>query len=110
MATKILDVPFQSQNNNPFNDKYAGSDADPSPDGCWMNAKDGSGKEGYGPGSVGCKSNTEGPDANNKCCVRPGSCNTTSLFMAMKFLGIGQKPDGGPKGESLNDWLNNNPF
>lgn len=101
---------YISQYDVPHNDKYAGSDGK-SPDGCWMNASDGSGALGFGPGSRGCTGNTTcGGGEGKSFCIRHDAGGVTALFMALKHLGLDKKPTKGPKEEDLNDWLKNNDF
>ena len=103
----ILDnVPYFSQLDVPHTDgRYWGTDPDrrdDTPDGCWMNQlRDGS---GFGREAQGC------PGPMEKGCIRPGSCNVTSLFMLMKHLGLERRPQVYPDGQYISDWLRREPL
>lgn len=85
----ITTVPYASQLENEWTGKYFGSDSDSNddtPDGCWKTDDRPNG--GYGKGAQGCF----GPWINHreptgKGCIRPGSCNVTSLWMMLQYHG-----------------------
>ncbi|CAN2040971.1 hypothetical protein GMMP15_2150005 [Candidatus Magnetomoraceae bacterium gMMP-15] len=83
----IQDVPYNSQLQNEWTYKYFGSDSDSkddTPDGCWMTDDRPGG--GYGKGAKGCKGPWEADyTGKKKGCIRPGSCNVTSLWMLLQY-------------------------
>jgi uncharacterized protein YvpB len=105
-AKIITGVPYFSQMDNPHTDgRYWASDPDrkdETPDGCWMNELPGGGS--YGRQAAGC------PGPMEKGCVRPGSCNVTSLYMLLKFHKLNRKPNSYPDGKRLSSWLLQQPL
>lgn len=102
----LTDVPYASQLDNPHTDgRYWASDPDRKddiPDGCWMNQLPGGGY--YGREAKDC------PGPMKIGCIRPGSCNVTSLFMLIFYLGVLHKPAEYPDGSPVNEWLTGQPF
>ena len=97
----IEGVPYLSQLDNPHTDhRYWGSDPDrkdETPEGCWMNELPGGGF--FGKEAQGC------PGPMERGCIRPGSCNVTSLFMLISYFDLLQKPSLYPNASSISDWL-----
>ncbi len=102
----IPGVPYVSQMDVPHTDgRYWASDPDrkdETPDGCWMNELPGGGS--FGRRAAGC------PGPMEKGCIRPGSCNVTSLYMLLNFLGLHRKPNAYPDGRHLSSWLQKQPL
>lgn len=102
----IEDVPYLSQLDNPHTEgRYWGSDPDrkdETPDGCWMNELPGGGF--FGREAQDC------PGPMEMGCIRPGSCNVTSLFMLIDYFDLRQKPPAYPGGLPISDWLRDQPF
>lgn len=104
---KLIDgVPYLSQLDNPHTDgRYWGSDPDrrdETPDGCWMNELPGGGS--FGRDAEDC------PGPMERGCIRPGSCNVTSLFMLMGYFDLRQKPTVYPDGSRISFWLQEAPL
>lgn len=102
----LTGVPYYSQVDNPHTDgRYWGSDPDrkdETPDGCWMNELPNGGH--FGQGAKDC------PGPMDRGCIRPGSCNVTSLFMMCEFFGMLGKPSLYPDGSRISNWLQQNPM
>ncbi|MBU0520067.1 C39 family peptidase [bacterium] len=100
----IRNVPCVSQLDNPHTDSaYWASDPDrrdETPDGCWMNELPDGGS--YGQGAKNC------PGPRKKGCIRPGSCNVTSLYMLLCFFDLTRSPAAYPDGAPLSSWLRSN--
>ncbi|MCX6641741.1 MAG: hypothetical protein NTW14_14845 [bacterium] len=102
----ISNVPYLSQTDNPHTGgKYWATDPDrrdSTPDGCWMNELPNGGH--FGREAEGC------PGPKEKGCIRPGSCNVTSLAMLAAYFGLSAKPEAHPDGKPLSAFLRDQPL